>query len=187
MSLGVPRVPTAKPFLQLPFLQVTSSQTPRRLGKSGSPPKTLFLSDQGLQSLVPETSTPNEPLPGTQQRMAGWGCPLVTRQFLGWKMLNQKWGAHKSVNLLMLHPQKRKKADWLHPLTTHAGCRGHVALTWQPFPPPAAPPHRGLGSSLATPWLPSPPCSAVSLPQRPREAFGEGERAVWIGGKPQPP
>lgn len=142
---------------------------------------------RGFRVLSEKQAPPKNPCQVHNRELAGWGCPLVTQQFLGWKMLNQKWGAHKSVNLLMLHPQKRKKADWLHPLTTHAGCRGHVALTWQPFPPPAAPPHRGLGYSSATPWLLSPPCSAASLPQRPREAFGEGERAVWIGGKPQPP
>ena len=48
---------------------------------------------------------------------ACWGCPLVTQQFLRWKMPSQKWGAHKSVNLLMLHPQKGKEADWLQTLS----------------------------------------------------------------------
>lgn len=123
-----------------------------RKGQSGCPPKNAFPAGPRISRLtLLQKLAPRLPLPGTQGEGACWGCPLVTRQFLGWKMSSQKWGARESVNLLMLHPQKRKKADWLQSFSksTQGGEGTCVATAWQALPCPPG----GLGFSTATSWL----------------------------------
>lgn len=136
----------AKSFsLQLPFLQAASAQTPPRKGDSGSLPVNTLPAGPRADP-ASETSTPMSPCLACRGEGACWGCPLVTQQFLGWKMPSQKWGAHKSVNLLMLRPQKRKEADWLQTFSDPLGVE-RAGGSDPALPPPGCPEGQTAGEA----------------------------------------